>query len=165
MCAPGARHPGRERRDGGFSRNAPQHESRIGEDLRGHARHSHADSGAKPDGDWGVLTPLGRPKIASTSPRRCRIVLVMLNPRDSLRSRRNKLWLSCACAWLATGFVVSAAAQQPATAPIVLHAARLLEVDTGNVLRPCEILVEGERIKAVGTTVDHPQGARIIDLG
>jgi imidazolonepropionase-like amidohydrolase len=58
-----------------------------------------------------------------------------------------------------------AAAQQPATPPIVLHAARLLQVDTGNILRPGEILVEGERIKAVGTTVDHPQGVRITDLG
>ncbi len=89
----------------------------------------------------------------------------MLNPRDSLRFRRNKLWLNCACALLATGFVVSAIAQQAATAPIVLHAARLLEVDTGNVLRPGEILVEGERIKAVGTAVEHPQGATVIDLG
>ena len=60
------------------------------------------------------------------------------------------------------------AAQQPASAggiATVLHAARLLEVDTGNVLRPGEILVVGERIKAVGATVDHPQGAKVIDLG
>ena len=62
----------------------------------------------------------------------------------------------------------SAPAQQSVNrpaAPIVLHAARLLEVDTGNVLQPGEILVEGERIKAVGTAVEHPQGATIIDLG
>jgi len=57
-----------------------------------------------------------------------------------------------------------AAAQQPA-APIVLHAARLLQVDTGTLLQPGEILVEGERIVAVGTSVEHPQGARVIDLG
>jgi imidazolonepropionase-like amidohydrolase len=56
-------------------------------------------------------------------------------------------------------------AQQPATTPIVLHAARLIEVDTGNILQPGEILVEGERIKAVGVSVDHPQGAKVIDLG
>ncbi len=64
-------------------------------------------------------------------------------------------------------FVASAflAAQQPAAPPIVLHAARLLQVDTGNVLQPGEILVEGERIKAVGTSVGHPQGVKIIDLG
>jgi imidazolonepropionase-like amidohydrolase len=60
------------------------------------------------------------------------------------------------------------AAQQPtgaAAVPVVLHAARLLQVDTGNVLQPGEVLVEGERIKAVGTSVDHPQGAKVIDLG
>jgi imidazolonepropionase-like amidohydrolase len=56
-------------------------------------------------------------------------------------------------------------AQQPAATPIVLHAARLLQVDTGVVLQPGEVLVEGERIRAVGTSVEHPQGAKIIDLG
>jgi len=55
--------------------------------------------------------------------------------------------------------------QEPAAAPIVLHAARLLQVDTGNLLAPGEILVEGERIKAVGTLVEHPQGAQVVDLG
>jgi imidazolonepropionase-like amidohydrolase len=58
-----------------------------------------------------------------------------------------------------------APSQQPAPAPIVLHAARLLQVDTGTVLQPGEVLVEGDRIRAVGLSVDHPQGARIIDLG
>jgi len=53
----------------------------------------------------------------------------------------------------------------PAAAPIVLHAARLLQVDTGTLLQPGEILVEGDRIRAVGASVDHPPGARIIDLG
>jgi imidazolonepropionase-like amidohydrolase len=56
-------------------------------------------------------------------------------------------------------------AQQPAPTPIVLHAARLLQVDTGTILHPAEILVEADRIRAVGTSVDHPQGAKIIDLG
>jgi imidazolonepropionase-like amidohydrolase len=49
--------------------------------------------------------------------------------------------------------------------PIVLHAARLLQVDTGALLQPGEILVEGDRIRMAGTSVDHPPGARIIDLG
>jgi imidazolonepropionase-like amidohydrolase len=56
-------------------------------------------------------------------------------------------------------------AQQAPPTPIVLHAARLLQINTGNLLHPGEILIEGERIRAVGTSVDHPQGARIIDLG
>jgi len=55
-------------------------------------------------------------------------------------------------------------AQQPA-APIVLHAARLLQVDTGTLLQPGEILIEGNRIRAVGSKVDRPAGAKVIDLG
>ncbi|MGP0018460.1 MAG: amidohydrolase family protein [Candidatus Sulfotelmatobacter sp.] len=48
---------------------------------------------------------------------------------------------------------------------IVLHAARLLDVKTGRILKPGEILVEGDRIAEVGTSVKHPAGAEIIDLG
>jgi len=57
-------------------------------------------------------------------------------------------------------------AQQPeSSAPIVLHAARLLDVGAGAVIQPGEVLVQGDRIKAVGKSVDHPQGARVLDLG
>ena len=49
--------------------------------------------------------------------------------------------------------------------PIVLHAARLLQVDTGTLLQPGEILIQGERITAVAKSVEHPQGTRVIDLG
>jgi imidazolonepropionase-like amidohydrolase len=58
-----------------------------------------------------------------------------------------------------------ARAQQPASASIVLHAARLLQVDTGKILQPGEVLIDSERIKAVGTSVEHPRGAKVIDLG
>jgi imidazolonepropionase-like amidohydrolase len=58
-----------------------------------------------------------------------------------------------------------AIAQQPPAAPIILHAARLLQIDTGTLLTPGEILVRGDRISAVGTSVDHPKGAKVIDLG
>ena len=57
------------------------------------------------------------------------------------------------------------AAQQTATRPTVLHAAHMLEVDTGRVITPGEILVDGERVTAVGTAVAHPAGAQMIDLG
>lgn len=50
-------------------------------------------------------------------------------------------------------------------APIVLHAARLLDVETGRLLTPGEVLVRGERIAAVGTHVEHPADAKTIDLG
>ncbi|HWE87598.1 MAG TPA: amidohydrolase family protein [Terracidiphilus sp.] len=57
-------------------------------------------------------------------------------------------------------------AQQAAPAPpIVLHAARLLDVRAGTVIEPGEVLVEGDRIRAAGQSVEHPQGARVIDLG
>ncbi len=75
----------------------------------------------------------------------------------------------CVCLFSAVAvalvFGAAAAAQQPAFTPVVLHAARLLQVDTGKVLEPGEILVVGERIKAVGSSVEHPQGAKVIDLG
>jgi imidazolonepropionase-like amidohydrolase len=58
------------------------------------------------------------------------------------------------------------AAQAASTpAPLVLHAARLLQVDTGDLLQPGEILIEGERIREVGKSVQHPGGARVLDLG
>jgi imidazolonepropionase-like amidohydrolase len=48
---------------------------------------------------------------------------------------------------------------------IVLHATHLLEIDTGQLITPAEILVEGEHIVAVGTSVPHPAGCAMIDLG
>ncbi len=48
---------------------------------------------------------------------------------------------------------------------IVLHAARLFEVVPGRIVSPGEVLVEGGRIQAAGTSVPHPAGARVIDLG
>ncbi len=47
----------------------------------------------------------------------------------------------------------------------VLHAARLLDIETGAIVTPGEVLVQGDRIGAAGATVNHPPGAQIIDLG
>ncbi len=60
---------------------------------------------------------------------------------------------------------VQASAEPPVHRPVVLHAARLLEIDTGHLLAPGEILVDGERIAAVGASVQHPPGAEVVDLG
>jgi imidazolonepropionase-like amidohydrolase len=49
--------------------------------------------------------------------------------------------------------------------PIVLHAARLLDVETGKVLTPGEVLVQGEHIAEAATSVTHPANAQTIDLG
>jgi imidazolonepropionase-like amidohydrolase len=61
----------------------------------------------------------------------------------------------------------SSAQSQTATSPhtVVLHAARLLDVENGKILAPAEILVQRERIVEVGSTVTHPAGAETIDLG
>src|SRR5450755_261593 len=60
----------------------------------------------------------------------------------------------------------AAGQSQPAPAhPIVLHAARLLDVKTGHMVKPGEILVQGERIVEVGASVKHPAGVEVIDLG
>jgi imidazolonepropionase-like amidohydrolase len=62
----------------------------------------------------------------------------------------------------------AAGAQSPppsAPTAIVLHAARLLDVAGGRIIAPGELLVDQHRIAAVGTSVPHPSGASIIDLG
>ena len=48
---------------------------------------------------------------------------------------------------------------------IVLHAARLLDVESGRIIAPGEILVIGDAIAEVGSKVTRPSGAEIIDLG
>ena len=55
--------------------------------------------------------------------------------------------------------------QSDAGHPIILHAAHLLDVDTGRLQTPGEVRVEGDRIVAVGTAVERAPGAEIIDLG
>ena len=66
---------------------------------------------------------------------------------------------------LGLAIIPHAAPAQAPSSPIVLHAARLLQVDTGKILTPGEVLIEGERIRAVGSSVDHQPGAKVIDLG
>jgi imidazolonepropionase-like amidohydrolase len=53
----------------------------------------------------------------------------------------------------------------PSTRKIVLHAARLLDVESGHITTPGEILVSGDAIAEVGAKVTRPSGAEIIDLG
>ncbi len=63
-------------------------------------------------------------------------------------------------------FASRALAQAPPVShPLVLHAARLLDIEGGRLLTPGEILVEGEKIVAAGSSVAHPAGAETIDLG
>src|SRR3984885_14815799 len=66
---------------------------------------------------------------------------------------------------LACTLASTAQAQTEATHAIVLHAARLLDVASGRIVKPGEVLVQGERIAEVGSKVAHPAGAEVIDLG
>ena len=78
---------------------------------------------------------------------------------------RARLSILFFAALLPLSLLAQTAPQSPAQPPIVLHAAHLLNVEKGSIVSPGEILIEGNRIAAVGTTVPHPPGARVIDLG
>jgi imidazolonepropionase-like amidohydrolase len=81
--------------------------------------------------------------------------------------RTNRSFSALVVVALFLALISAASAQSGATSthPIVLHAARLLEIDTGRLLKPGEVLVQGERIAEVGSAVTHPAGAETIDLG
>jgi len=70
---------------------------------------------------------------------------------------------------LACSAALCAAAASPAQSvpppPIVLHAARLLDIETGKIVAPAEILVQGGRIVDVGSSVKHPPASHVLDLG
>lgn len=63
-----------------------------------------------------------------------------------------------ACAVLSSGAMASA------QAPTVVKAGMFVDVESG-IARPNQlILIEGERIKAIGATLAMPAGAKVIDL-
>lgn len=55
--------------------------------------------------------------------------------------------------------------QQGQARPVLLRAARLLDVAAGQLVRPGEILVSNRRIADVGSHLSTPSGTEIIDLG
>jgi len=74
-------------------------------------------------------------------------------------------WLTLVVAFAACAGGAGAQNQDTKAHPIVLHAARLLDVRNGRVITPGEVLIEGERIVEVGKSVKHPAGTEVIDLG
>jgi imidazolonepropionase-like amidohydrolase len=64
-----------------------------------------------------------------------------------------------------SGTVLPAQPQQPASRPVVLHAAHLLDIVSGETITPGEVLIEGDRIAEAGSGVRHPPGVETIDLG
>lgn len=53
----------------------------------------------------------------------------------------------------------------PPSHAVVLRAARLLDIESGKITSPGEILIRGDKIAEVGQSVTHPAGAQTIDLG
>ncbi|HVN17983.1 MAG TPA: amidohydrolase family protein [Dongiaceae bacterium] len=76
----------------------------------------------------------------------------------------NRIFLALACA-LALAVNVASQSSPPSAHPIVLHAARLLDVKAGKLIEPGEILVQADHIVEVGPSVRHPAGAEVIDVG
>jgi imidazolonepropionase-like amidohydrolase len=79
--------------------------------------------------------------------------------------KRSQLVPALAASVLICTLVSNAQTQSEAVRPIVLHAARLLDIESGRIVKPGEVLAQGERIVEVGSKVAHPAGAEIIDLG
>ena len=66
---------------------------------------------------------------------------------------------------LTTGARAQVREQPGAARPVAIRAARLLDVRGGEIINNAVIVVEGDRVKAVGRNVAVPPGARILDLG
>src|SRR5690242_10844167 len=108
---------------------------------------AHAPDAPRPDSfsadHFGF--PAGRGNIGSGT-----IALVMVKRLIALL-----LFASCLFA------LINRAPAQTTATPKVLHAARLLDIETGRITSPGEVLVRGERIVEVGSAVSHPAGAQI----
>jgi imidazolonepropionase-like amidohydrolase len=77
-----------------------------------------------------------------------------------------RLFLQFSLLLLLCGLAAAQVSSPPAIShAIVLHAARLLDVKSGRLVKPGEVLVQGERIVEVGSSVKRPAGAEVIDLG
>jgi imidazolonepropionase-like amidohydrolase len=81
--------------------------------------------------------------------------------------KRLLFFLLCSLLCAVLGLAATAGAQVAGSnaRPVVLHAAHLLDIKAGRTISPGEVLVQGTRIVEVGTSVKHPAGAEVIDLG
>jgi len=77
-------------------------------------------------------------------------------------AKRSIVLVLCFCSFPIANLIGQS---QAAPHPIVLHAARLLDVKAGKLVKPGEVLIQGDRIVEVGSSVKHPSGAEVIDLG
>lgn len=75
------------------------------------------------------------------------------------------LCLSTSVLWASSLAAQSAKDSTANSAAMVLHSARVLNVEQGTVQSPGEILIRHGRIVQIGASVPHPAGATILDLG
>jgi imidazolonepropionase-like amidohydrolase len=61
--------------------------------------------------------------------------------------------------------LVTWAQDSPPAKPVVVRAARMLDVSAGKLVPNAVVVIEGERITSVGSGSAIPQGAEVIDLG
>jgi len=57
------------------------------------------------------------------------------------------------------------AAEAPAAKPVVLKAAHLFDAAAGKIVSPGVVVVQGDKIEAVGPNAKLPDGAKVIDFG
>lgn len=95
-----------------------------------------------------------------------------MTPITRILRQGNRLALASGTALLLGAAPFALAAEAPkAAAPaqppqlVALKAARLIDVTSGKVVKDPVVLIEGEKIKAVGPDVVIPAEARIVDLG
>jgi imidazolonepropionase-like amidohydrolase len=79
-----------------------------------------------------------------------------------------RTFLTCVLSLLCCGPLAAQSTQSKSASgahSIILHAARLLDVESGSITSPGEILIKGDSIAEVGAKVTRPLEAEIIDLG
>jgi len=66
---------------------------------------------------------------------------------------------------LGLGLLPALAEARDGSAPIVLRAAHMVDVRSGELLENVAVVVEGERVREIASNAAVPTGARVIDLG
>jgi imidazolonepropionase-like amidohydrolase len=66
---------------------------------------------------------------------------------------------------LTAALVLAISTGTAAAAPVAIKAAHLIDVRNGHIIDAPVVIVEGERIVAVGANLPIPEGAKVIDLG
>ncbi len=93
------------------------------------------------------------------------LIVPLIVPSDTILPIMKKLSCLPALLVLLCALISTAWPQTEPMGSIVLHAARLLDIESGRILTPGEVLVQGERIVEAGSKVAHPVGSETIDLG